>query len=116
MATDEIANSIAGIESRRLEAEKAVGSAAACVAALRSLQQMLSHWRQVLRLRGQNTGISANITAIAVDMARVRSLAGGSNRPAVPKNGDQRKGPRQVTSPDPARNRGHVSMGRGNER
>ena len=121
-ATDEVTDLIASIEMQRQETEKEAGSATACGAALRSLQELLDREKEALRLDGPNTEHAANIAAVTIGIGKVTRLAGlTSGRLSLPERAHlgQREEPRRgpLRSPsNPSRSRGRRTMGRGSGR
>jgi len=113
-ASHEVIDAIAGIETRRRQAEKETGLTGSCSSALRKLHDLLDLEKESLQLRSREAGNPRNVEAVAVEIARVKGLAaaktaGPAGRSLYPPG---RKIGWRNAHRSPSRNRGRRTMGR----
>ena len=114
LATDELLDMIASIESQRQETVKEAGLAASCSATLRRLHEVLDREREALRQHGPDAGHPQNVAALTAEIERVKALAvvkiqGPASQSAYPR---QRKESWRDAQRNPGRNKGRRTMGR----
>ena len=108
---EELAELIANVELERQAAARETGNAAACLTALRKLQDLQVREKTALSTGGPSAAHSANLAALAVEVSRVQRLAGTTNRLSLPnKSGsDERTGARRGAPRPPLRARGRTT-------
>ena len=108
---EELAGLIASVEMERQAAAREAGNAAACLTALRKLQDLQVREKTALSTKGPSELHSANLAALASEVSRVQRLAGTTNRLTVPNKpgGDERSGARRGALRPPLRTRGRTT-------
>jgi hypothetical protein len=114
---EELADVIASVEVERQAAARESGNAAACIVALRKLQELQTHEKEALTAHGPSAVHSANLATLGAEIGRVQKLAGTTNhRLSVPNKARSDEAKANGTRPDPTRapvrNRGRKAMGR----
>jgi hypothetical protein len=114
MASDEVTDDIAAIEMHRQGTEQESGLAVACSEALRKLQALLEQEKEALRVHGPDSVHAINVEAVANQIRRVQSMAGGRGQSATPRNARPRgpQAPRPEKPRNAPRSRGRRTMGR----
>ena len=114
LATEEVVDAIADIETQRQAAVKEAGLAASCSSALRRLHELLDREKNTLQSHGPDAGHPENVKAIAVEIERVKGLATITNPAPAPRGAypGQRKVAWRNAHRSPARNKGRRTMGR----
>jgi hypothetical protein len=112
---EELADVVASVEVERQAAARESGNAAACIVALRKLQELQTHEKEALTAHGPSAVHSANLATLGAEIGRVQRLAGTTNRLSVPNKArpDQGNGAHRAATRAPVRNRGRKTMGRG---
>jgi hypothetical protein len=112
---EELAEVIASVEVERQAAARESGNAAACIVALRKLQELQTHEKEALTAHGPSAVHSANLATLGAEIGRVQKLAGTTNhRLSVPNKArsEEANGTRPDSTRAPVRNRGRKTMGR----
>ena len=76
----ELTEVIANVERERLGTAMQSGNAAACILALRALQELQAIEKKALAMQGPSAVHSANLATLAAEIARVQKLAGSTKR------------------------------------
>jgi hypothetical protein len=115
---EELAELIANVELERQTAARDTGNAAACLSALRKLQNLQAREKTALSTKGPSAVHSANLAALAAEVSRVQKLAGTTNRLSLPNRSgdDERSGARRGASRPPLRSRGRTTGSNGGGR
>ena len=113
-ASDEVIDEIAEIEMKRREAAKEAGLAASCSSALRKLHELLDRQKEALRQRGPDADHPGSVEAVAIEIERVKALAGAKVQGPAARNSypGRRNSSWQDAQRSPARNKGRRTMGR----
>jgi hypothetical protein len=112
---EELADVIASVEVERQAAARESGNAAACIVALRKLQELQTHEKEALTAHGPSAVHSANLAMLGAEIGRVQKLAGTTNhRLSVPNKArtDEGNGGSRDPTRAPIRSRGRKTMGR----
>ena len=110
---EELADIIASVEAERQAAARESGNAAACMTALRKLQELQKNEKNALATQGPSDVHSANLATLAAEVSRVQKLA-GTNRLSLPNETkrNERGGARHGASRPPVRTQGRKMPGR----
>ena len=76
----DLAQLIANLDVERQGTAMQSGNAAACIVALRKLQELQAREKEALAMQGPSVKHSANFATLAAEISRVQKLAGTRNR------------------------------------
>jgi ribosomal protein S12 len=118
-ASDAVIEAIADIETKRRVTEKEAGLAASCNSALRKLHELLEQEQKTLQSHAAGAGHPANVSAVTIEVDRVKRLAGikvlgPPHRNADPagRRQESRQKSWQNAQRSPPKNKGRRTMGR----
>jgi hypothetical protein len=110
-----LADVIASVEVERQAAARESGNAAACIVALRKLQELQTREKEALTAHGPSAVHSANLATLVAEIGRVQKLAGTTNhRSSTPNKArsDEGNSARRDSAGAPITNPGRKTIGR----